>query len=95
MFSIAVGWVFSFFLILSHFFSFHLIFSHFISFCFIFDEKMHLDASCRRLQSLFKPPLLHWQKMSNVVKMRRESRAANRARMNAAGVNPMIILLAR
>ena len=52
---------------------------------------MHLDASCRRLQSLFKPSLLHWQKMSNVVKMRRESRAANRARMNAAGVNPMII----
>ena len=102
LFSIAVGWVFSFFLILSHFFSFHLIFSHFISFFLISShfvsflmKKMHLDASCRRLQSLFKPSLLHWQKMSNVVEMRRESRAANRARMNAAGVNPMIILLVR
>ena len=45
---------FSFFLILSHFISFFLILSHFSSLHLIFDEKMHLDASCRRLQSLFK-----------------------------------------
>ena len=65
LFSIAGGWVFSFFLffslfisfhlISSHFFSFYLILSFFFSFHLIFDEKMHLDASCRRLQSLFKP----------------------------------------
>ena len=60
--SIVEGWVFSFFLISSHFFSFHLIFSHFISFFLIShlisDEKMHIYAPC----SCLVCQLFLWQK---------------------------------
>ena len=60
-----------------------------MSFVLICDEKMHLDASRRRLQPLFKRScVICLAKVANI-KMPREPGAAKRAHMagNAAGPN--------
>ena len=105
LFSIAGGWVFSFFLIFSlffsfylissHFFSFYLILSLFFSFHLIFDEKMHLDASCRRLQSLFKPSFATLGKNVKRSKTAQGIPVQPKGHVWMQGVNPMILLRMR
>ena len=94
MFSIAGGWVFSFylifslfffsFLILFHFFSFYL----FFSFHLIFDEKMHLDASCRRLQSWFKSSFVTLGKSVKRSKNVQRIRCSHKGTYECSGCEP-------